>query len=521
QSLMNIAKGENIATFIVGHVTKEGQIAGPRLLEHMVDTVLYFEGDQHHTFRILRAVKNRFGSTNEMGIFEMKNIGLKEVLNPSEIFLEERSKNTPGSAIVATMEGTRAMLVEVQALVTPTHFHNPRRMATGIDQNRLSLLMAVLEKSGGYLMQQHDAYIKVAGGVKLEEPAVDLSVIISIASSFKNKEVRGDDCFIGEVGLTGEVRRVTKIESRLQEAAKLGFKRAIVPKASLAGIQLPEGLKVLGVNDLGQAIQYALNSRDKIPYEEAKVMLRYSWYILYFLCGVSLGVWLFPDLISILPVNLPAILNNALIHALAGGLLFLTIFYWSIDKVEQLIRKGEGIILNRNLPEIIFATLGMVIGLVVAVLISLLLNTLNIPIVSEVISFALAIILGYLGFQIGMKKHNEVLELLPKQNVKEQNEGALGQKKLLDTSAIIDGRIIDVVKTGFIEGELAVPQFVLDELQLIADSTDSMKRDRGQRGLEMLHDLQESSDNVNVQPVSYDKLDVDHQLVQLAKEENA
>ncbi|HIV81306.1 MAG TPA: TRAM domain-containing protein [Candidatus Salinicoccus merdavium] len=250
-------------------------------------------------------------------------------------------------------------------------------------------------------------------------------------------------------------------------------------------------------------------------------MLRYLLYILYFLCGVSLGVWLFPDLISILPVNLPAILNNALIHALAGGLLFLTIFYWSIDKVEQLIRKGEGIILNRNLPEIIFATLGMVIGLVVAVLISLLLNTLNIPIVSEVISFALAIILGYLGFQIGMKKHNEVLELLPKQNVKEQNEGALGQKKLLDTSAIIDGRIIDVVKTGFIEGELAVPQFVLDELQLIADSTDSMKRDRGQRGLEMLHDLQESSDNVNVQPVSYDKLDVDHQLVQLAKEENA
>lgn len=259
QSLMNIAKGENIATFIVGHVTKEGQIAGPRLLEHMVDTVLYFEGDQHHTFRILRAVKNRFGSTNEMGIFEMKNIGLKEVLNPSEIFLEERSKNTPGSAIVATMEGTRAMLVEVQALVTPTHFHNPRRMATGIDQNRLSLLMAVLEKSGGYLMQQHDAYIKVAGGVKLEEPAVDLSVIISIASSFKNKEVRGDDCFIGEVGLTGEVRRVTKIESRLQEAAKLGFKRAIVPKASLTGIQMPEGLKVLGVNDLGQAIKYAFN----------------------------------------------------------------------------------------------------------------------------------------------------------------------------------------------------------------------------------------------------------------------
>lgn len=250
-------------------------------------------------------------------------------------------------------------------------------------------------------------------------------------------------------------------------------------------------------------------------------MLRYLLYILYFFCGVSLGVWLFPDLISIMPVNLPAILNNALVHALLGGLLFLILFYWSIDKVEQLIRKGEGILLNRNLPEIIFATLGMVIGLVVAVLISLLLNTLNIPIVSEVISFALAIILGYLGFQIGLKKHSEVLELLPKQNVKEQQDGRQGQKKLLDTSAIIDGRIVDVVKTGFIEGELSVPQFVLDELQLIADSTDSMKRDRGQRGLEMLRMLQESSENVNVQPVKYDKLDVDHQLVQLAKEENA
>ncbi|WP_040928211.1 DNA repair protein RadA [Nosocomiicoccus massiliensis] len=254
QSIMNIAKGQNIATFIVGHVTKDGQITGPRLLEHMVDTVLYFEGDQHHTFRILRAVKNRFGSTNEMGIFEMKYDGLKEVLNPSEIFLEERSKNTPGSAIVATMEGTRAMLVEIQALVTPTHFHNPRRMATGIDHNRLSLLMAVLEKSEGLLMQQHDAYIKVAGGVKLDEPAVDLAVIMAIASSFKNISVRGDTCFIGEVGLTGEIRRVTKIEQRLQEAAKLGFNRAIIPASNLAGLT-PVDIEVVGARTLKDAMK--------------------------------------------------------------------------------------------------------------------------------------------------------------------------------------------------------------------------------------------------------------------------
>ncbi|NJH66373.1 DNA repair protein RadA, partial [Staphylococcus agnetis] len=186
QSLMHIAKQMNIATFIVGHVTKEGQIAGPRLLEHMVDTVLYFEGDAHHAYRILRAVKNRFGSTNEMGIFEMKQSGLKSVPNPSEMFLEERSTNVPGSTIVATMEGTRPLLIEVQALVTPTTFNNPRRMATGIDHNRLSLLMAVLEKKEGYLLQQQDAYIKVAGGVKLSEPAVDLGIIIATASSFKD-----------------------------------------------------------------------------------------------------------------------------------------------------------------------------------------------------------------------------------------------------------------------------------------------------------------------------------------------
>lgn len=258
QSLMHIAKQMNIATFIVGHVTKEGQIAGPRLLEHMVDTVLYFEGDEHHAYRILRAVKNRFGSTNEMGIFEMKQSGLKSVLNPSEMFLEERSTNVPGSTIIATMEGTRPLLIEVQALVTPTTFNNPRRMATGIDHNRLSLLMAVLEKKEGYLLQQQDAYIKVAGGVKLSEPAVDLSIIIATASSFKDQAVDGLDCFIGEVGLTGEVRRVSRIEQRVQEAAKLGFKRVILPKTNIGGWQFPQGIEVIGVSTVNEALKYAI-----------------------------------------------------------------------------------------------------------------------------------------------------------------------------------------------------------------------------------------------------------------------
>ncbi|MCO4358491.1 DNA repair protein RadA [Staphylococcus agnetis] len=261
QSLMHIAKQMNIATFIVGHVTKEGQIAGPRLLEHMVDTVLYFEGDAHHAYRILRAVKNRFGSTNEMGIFEMKQSGLKSVPNPSEMFLEERSTNVPGSTIVATMEGTRPLLIEVQALVTPTTFNNPRRMATGIDHNRLSLLMAVLEKKEGYLLQQQDAYIKVAGGVKLSEPAVDLGIIIATASSFKDQAVDGLDCFIGEVGLTGEVRRVSRIEQRVQEAAKLGFKRVIIPKTNIGGWTFPENIEVIGVSSTNEALKHALKQR--------------------------------------------------------------------------------------------------------------------------------------------------------------------------------------------------------------------------------------------------------------------
>lgn len=260
QSLMNIAKQMNIATFIVGHVTKEGQIAGPRLLEHMVDTVLYFEGDEHHAYRILRAVKNRFGSTNEMGIFEMKQSGLKGVQNPSEMFLEERSTNVPGSTIVATMEGTRPLLIEVQALVTPTTFNNPRRMATGIDHNRLSLLMAVLEKKENYLLQQQDAYIKVAGGVRLTEPAVDLSVIVATASSFKDKAVDGLDCYIGEVGLTGEVRRVSRIEQRVQEAAKLGFERVIIPQTNIGGWTFPEGIRVVGVSTVHEALKYAFKA---------------------------------------------------------------------------------------------------------------------------------------------------------------------------------------------------------------------------------------------------------------------
>ncbi|MCI2256780.1 DNA repair protein RadA [Domibacillus sp. 8LH] len=253
--LMRIAKVNNIAIFIVGHVTKEGAIAGPRLLEHMVDTVLYFEGERHHTYRILRAVKNRFGSTNEMGIFEMKEAGLEEVANPSEIFLEERTKGTSGSTVVASMEGTRPVLVEIQALVSPTVFGNPRRMATGIDHNRVTLIMAVLEKRVGLLLQNQDAYLKVAGGVKLDEPAIDLAVAVSIASSFRDEPTGASDCLIGEVGLTGEVRRVSRIEQRVNEAAKLGFTRIIVPANNIGGWTAPAGVQIIGVSTVNEALK--------------------------------------------------------------------------------------------------------------------------------------------------------------------------------------------------------------------------------------------------------------------------
>src|SRR5690625_4194536 len=256
--LMRIAKTNGIPICIVGHVTKEGAIAGPRMLEHMVDTVLYFEGDRHHAYRMLRSVKNRFGSTNELGIFEMKEKGLQEVLNPSEIFLEERSQGAAGSTVVASMEGTRPVLVEIQALISPSSFGNPRRMATGVDSSRVPLLMAVLEKRVGLLLQNQDAYIKVAGGVKLDEPAIDLAIAISIASSFKNEPTSQEDIYIGEVGLTGEIRRVSRIEQRVKEAAKLGFKRIICSKNNLDGWTPPKGIEVVGVKTVQEALRLGL-----------------------------------------------------------------------------------------------------------------------------------------------------------------------------------------------------------------------------------------------------------------------
>ena len=252
--LMRLAKENNIAVFIVGHVTKDGNIAGPKILEHMVDCVLYFEGDRYQSYRILRTVKNRFGSTNEIGVFEMKDDGLSEVENPSAMLISGRPKNVPGSTVVCTLEGTRPVLAEVQALTATTGFGMARRAATGLDYNRVVLLIAVLEKKLGYNMQNQDVYINVIGGIKTTETATDLAVILSIASSCKNFIIDHETIVFGEVGLTGEVRAISHIEKRIIEAKKLGFKRCLIPSSNLKGIKKIDGIEIIGVSSVKEAI---------------------------------------------------------------------------------------------------------------------------------------------------------------------------------------------------------------------------------------------------------------------------
>lgn len=254
--LMRMAKDQTICVLIVGHVTKEGQLAGPRVLEHIVDTVLYFEGDRHHAYRIIRATKNRFGSTNEIGVFEMRETGLRDVLNPSAAFLSERAAEAPGSAVVCAMEGTRPLLVEVQALVTPTVFGMPRRTVAGVDYNRTVVLLAVLEKRAGTALASHDVYVSVAGGVNVDEPAIDLGVAAAVASSLRGRPVDPTAVAIGEIGLGGELRMVPQLEKRALEAARLGFRRCIVP-AQAAELQVA-GIELIPVSQVASALQHLI-----------------------------------------------------------------------------------------------------------------------------------------------------------------------------------------------------------------------------------------------------------------------
>ncbi len=256
--LLRLAKTRNIPVFLIGHVTKEGVIAGPRVIEHMVDTVLQFEGEAHYAYRILRALKNRFGSTNEIGIFEMHDTGLREVLNPSEAFLSERRYGTSGSVVVSSIEGTRPILVEVQALITPTSYGVPQRNTTGFDYRRLSLLLAVLEKRVGMHLGQYDVFVNIAGGVKIDEPAVDLGIAVSIASSLRDVPVDSSSVAVGEIGLGGEIRTVGQIEKRVQEAAKLGFKRIVIPQNNLKGLKANGDIELVGVDRIERALEELL-----------------------------------------------------------------------------------------------------------------------------------------------------------------------------------------------------------------------------------------------------------------------
>ena len=257
--LMQLAKGLGITIFIVGHVTKEGVVAGPRVLEHMVDTVLYFEGDRHASYRLLRAVKNRFGSTNEIGVFEMRSDGLTEVPNPSEYMLNGRPQGASGSVVSCAMEGTRPILVEVQALVCRTNFNMPRRTAAGTDYNRVNLLMAVLEKRLGLSLDSCDAYVNIAGGMRLNEPAIDLAIVCAIISSYKNFEISPKTIIFGEVGLTGEVRAVNMVEQRVAEARKLGFSNCLIPQVNMKSLGNVEGIGVVGISTVQDILKYIKN----------------------------------------------------------------------------------------------------------------------------------------------------------------------------------------------------------------------------------------------------------------------
>ncbi len=254
--IMKMCKQKKITTIIIGHVTKDGNIAGPRVLEHMVDTVLYLEGERYFSYRILRGVKNRFGSTNEIGMFEMQNEGLVEITNPSTILISERDGNPAGSAIVISLEGTRPLVLELQALSTPTVFGMPRRNAIGIDYNRLTLLIAVLEKRAGLNLSSQDVYLNIVGGIKVNEPALDLGIILAAASSFKNISIKEDVAVIGEVGLTGEVRRVNMIEKRLKEAEKLGYKTCIIPESNKRVLKENFKLDIIGVTNIRDAMKH-------------------------------------------------------------------------------------------------------------------------------------------------------------------------------------------------------------------------------------------------------------------------
>ena len=252
--LMQLAKGLGVTIFIVGHVTKEGTVAGPRVLEHMVDTVLYFEGDRHASYRILRGVKNRFGSTNEIGVFEMRQNGLAEVENPSEYMLSGRPENASGSVVACSLEGTRPLLIEIQALVCQSNFGMPRRTATGTDYNRVNLLMAVLEKRIGLHMSNCDAYVNIAGGIRMNEPAIDLGIVMALVSSYKNRPIDEKILVFGEVGLSGEVRAVNMPEQRVAEARKLGFETCIIPEVSVHVVKDITGIKVIGVKNVSDAM---------------------------------------------------------------------------------------------------------------------------------------------------------------------------------------------------------------------------------------------------------------------------
>ena len=494
-------------TFLVGHVTKDGSLAGPKALEHVVDTVLYFEGERHHSHRVVRAVKNRFGAISELGVFEMTAAGLKAVPNPSAMFLAERPSNASGSAVLCSVEGSRPILVEVQALVSSSNYGTARRMASGLDQQRLSLLLAVLEKRAGLNLAGDDVFVNIAGGMTIDEPACDLGVLAAIASSVRNRVIAPTTAVFGEVGLAGEIRGVAQAALRVREAAQMGFRRCIMPDANIDPTAEAAACELVGV-DVGEASTLWSGGRtvgrgrsDALLVSRGDVgrRVKNSGGMVDSGRQASMAWFALARVLFVAAVAYAA----AVLRPLAIGPALNVVFALALALLVVLF---ESRLRDTAVTRVLGALIGCAIGLALARTIAsgLFWTDSGDRRVEFLHSFVL-IVLPYLGLVLGAE-HGEWLD--PPRLVSLFRAPAPSRHyKILDTSVIIDGRIADVCETGFIDGMLVVPQFVLKELQLVADSADSLKRNRGRRGLDILQRIQKMS-GIDVQISDVDFPDV-------------
>jgi DNA repair protein RadA/Sms len=448
--LTQLAKRSGISVILIGHVTKEGTLAGPRVLEHIVDTVLYFEGERFSNYRVLRAFKNRFGATHEVGIFQMGASGLAEVKNPSEIFLSERPEGVSGSVVVPVLEGSRPILIEVQALVTRANFGVTRRKAQGFDPNRLSLLVAVLEKRLGLKLFDQDVFVNIVGGMRVDDPALDLGVCLAIASSFLDRAIPSSTVVLGEIGLAAEVRRITQIDLRVNEAAKLGFGRAFMPRSNSVSSAVSKGAPRIWGARFKSYGRYHRDARIHSLFISSSIgggfvnMTLFFVRMLFLVFAVVVGY-------SVGDVNnLNVLLTGAV--GLTFGILIIGL---------EAGMKGISV---RGLSSAVF---GLLLGLVIARFLTQALFAL-LPLdrsTKDVTAYLFTLTFCYVGMAIALRGRDEFNLIIPYVRFRRQDERA--DAVILDTSAIVDGRVVDIMKSSFVEARLVVPRFVLRELQFV------------------------------------------------------